>query len=153
MAFVFIGQRPATADRFRYPLLAQRIAERLLEHDMHHRATVTSFAIDTLLSFRESLPDVPLIWLIDRSVVRQIGDLEAVLRIAERRGVREIALHGSDLDERNLGIARNVGLAVGAYPINDSASVRRMFEFGVTVFTTNRPDLAIEVRSEYRLRV
>ena len=40
-----------------------------------------------------------MIWLVDRSITRQIGDLEAVLRIAVGRGVTEIALHESDLGE------------------------------------------------------
>lgn len=142
----------ADADRFRYRGLEPRIADALVKYDMQNRTTVTSFAIDTLLCFRESLPEIPLIWLIDRSVVRHIGDLEAVLQSAARRGVREIALHGSDLSEQNLQIAGELGLAVGAYAINDAASIRRMFELGVTVFTTNRPDLAIEAKSAYLAR-
>ena len=91
---------------------------------------------------------MPLIWLVDRSIVRQIGDLDGVLRIAARRGVREIALHESDLGEQECRLADAVGLALGAYAVNDAKSIQRMFDLGVTVFTTNRPDLALQERSE-----
>ncbi len=136
----------ADAHRFRYPGLERAIAEMLIAHDLQHRTTVTSFWIDTLLSFNACLADVPLIWLVDRSIVRQIGDLDSVLRIAAQRGIREIALHEIDLDVEQLRLGQAHGLAVGAYAVNDAASIRRMFELDVTVFTTNRPDLALAER-------
>ncbi len=142
----------ADAERFRYPDLEPQIADVLVRHDMHRRTTVTSFTIDTLLCFHESLPDVPLIWLVDRSVVRQIGDLHAVLAIAARRGVGEIALHQSDFGQVQIRSAQAIGLAVGAYAVNDEASIRRMFTLACTVFTTNRPDLALKVKSEWAQR-
>jgi glycerophosphoryl diester phosphodiesterase len=140
----------ANADRFRHNGLKQRIATALIEHDIHRRTTVTSFAIDTLICFRQNLPEVPLIWLIDRSIVRQIGDLDAVLRIATRRGICEIAMHENDLGTEQVRIAQALGLTVGAYAVNDDASIQRMFALGATVFTTNRPDLALKTRSEWR---
>ncbi|MGI9478399.1 MAG: glycerophosphodiester phosphodiesterase family protein [Hyphomicrobiaceae bacterium] len=138
----------ADANRFRYPDLEAAIAAVLVQHELQHRTTVTSFWIDTLLSFHACLPAVPLIWLVDRSIVRQIGDLDGVLRIAARRGVREIALHESDLGEEECRLADAVGLVLGAYAVNDAMSIQRMFDLGVTVFTTNRPDLALQERSE-----
>ena len=137
----------ADADRFRYDALEAAVATMLAEHGLVQRTTVTSFWIDTLLSFRSCLLEVPLIWLVDRSVTRQVGDLEAVLRIAARRGVTEIALHESDLDEEALHCAGSIGLAVGAYAVNDAASIARMFDLGISVFTTNRPDLALAERA------
>ncbi len=139
----------ADAERFRYPDLESQITEVLVQHAMHRRTTVTSFTIDTLLSFSDSLPDVPLIWLVDRSIVRQIGDLDAVLAIAAGRGVDEVALHQSDLGEEQIRLAHARGLAVGAYAVNDEVSIRRMFALECTVFTTNRPDLALKVRAEW----
>lgn len=141
----------ADADRFRYKMLEPHVAAALTEHNMQLRTTVTSFTIDTLLSFEQSLPNVPLIWLIDRSVVRQIGDLNAVLRIAVNHGVSEIALHASDINDKHIKIARTLGLKLGAYAVNDEASIRHSFAVGVSVFTTNRPDLALKIRSEYRV--
>lgn len=142
----------ADADRFRYSGLERAIAETLVGHDLQHRTTVTSFWIDTLLSFNACLPDVPLIWLVDRSIVRQIGDLASVLQIAAQRGIREIALHESDLDVERHRLGLALGLAVGAYAVNDAASIRRMFDLDVTVFTTNRPDLALAERAKRRGR-
>ena len=142
----------ADAGRFRYPGLEAAVADTLIRHELQHRTTVTSFWIDILLSFHACLPQVPLIWLVDRSIVRQIGDLGAVLQIAVKRGVREIALHQSDLGEDQLRIAEANGLAIGAYAVNDAATIRRMFDLGVTVFTTNRPDLAVSERSARRAR-
>jgi glycerophosphoryl diester phosphodiesterase len=138
----------ADAERFRYPGLERRIAEVLLNHNMHRRTTVTSFTIDTLLSFQEYLPDVPLIWLIDRSIIRQVGDLNAILAIAAKRGVSEIALHQSDLASEQIEIAHAHDLKVGAYAVNDEASIRRMFDLHATAFTTNRPDPALKIRTE-----
>ena len=141
----------ADANRFRYPGLEMAVADAVTAAELQQRTTVTSFSIDTLLAFRTCLPRVPLIWLVDRSIVRQIGDLEAVLRIAAGRGVTEVALHESDLGAEQVDLGRSVGLAVGAYAVNDAASIERMFDLGVTVFTTNRPDLALEERARRQL--
>ena len=137
----------ADANRFRYPGLETVVADAVTALGLQQRTTVTSFWIDTLLTFQACLPQVPLIWLVDRSIVRQIGDLEAVLRIAAGRGVTEVALHESDLGAEQIDLGRSIGLAVGAYAVNDAASIARMFDLGVTVFTTNRPDLALEERA------
>jgi glycerophosphoryl diester phosphodiesterase len=139
----------ADANRFRYKGLEPCIASALVDHRMERRTTVTSFAIDTLLSFEQSLPGVPMIWLMDRSVVRQIGDLGAVLQIAKSRGVKEIALHADDLIDKNVEITRALGLKLGAYAVNDEASIRYCSAIGLSVFTTNRPDLALKIKSKH----
>lgn len=136
------------AQRFRYPGLEAQVADVLTRLDMTARTTVTSFTIDTLLAFRDNLPGVPTIWLVDRSIVRGIGDLDAVLAIAAERGVTEIALHQSDLGGPQIRAAQAAGLAAGAYGVNDEAAIRRMFDLACTVFTTDRPDLALKVRCE-----
>lgn len=138
----------ADADRFPYKDLEPKIARTLIDVGMQDRTTITSFTIDTLLSMQKHLPEVPLIWLIDRSIVRQVGDLKAVLQVAANRGITEIALHETDLGAHRMQIAHVLGLAVGAYAVNDEAAIRRMFALGITVFTTNRPDIGLSVRSE-----
>jgi glycerophosphoryl diester phosphodiesterase len=57
----------------------------------------------------------------------------------------------SDLNDEHIKIARTLGLKLGAYAVNDEASIRHSFAVGVSVFTTNRPDLALKIRSEYRV--
>lgn len=136
----------ADADRFRYEGLEEAVASAVVRHGLLERTTITAFAIDTLIAFHYVQPDVPLIWLIDRSVVRQVGDLEGVLEIARRRGVTEIALHESDLTASTRAVGQALGLRVGAYAVNDAESIQRVHDLGVTVFTTNRPDLALKAR-------
>ena len=57
-----------------------------------------------------------------------------------RRGTADAALHSLIAETGAKGVFWN--------RLYDAASIRRMFDLGITVFTTNRPDLALAERAE-----
>ena len=138
----------AGADKHRYPGLELAVAEVLGAHDMLGRTTVTSFYIDTLTAMRDAAGGVPLIWLISSEVFRQTGGISTVLRVARDHDIGEIAIRENDLTGACVAAGRAGGIAVGAYAVNDEATIRRVAPMGLSVFTTNRPDIAVAVRDE-----
>jgi glycerophosphoryl diester phosphodiesterase len=42
---------------------------------------------------------------------------------------------------------REAGLGIGGWACNDSSLIAKMFDLGVDVFTTDRPDLAVARRA------
>ena len=42
---------------------------------------------------------------------------------------------------------RKAGLGIGGWACNDAVAIAKMFDLGVDVFTTDRPDLAIDIRA------
>jgi glycerophosphoryl diester phosphodiesterase len=42
---------------------------------------------------------------------------------------------------------RAAGLGIGAWAVNDAATIARMLDLAVDAFTTDRPDLALALRA------
>jgi glycerophosphoryl diester phosphodiesterase len=85
------------------------------------------------------------VWLVTPAVQADIG-LAGVAELAKAFDVPMLGLRQDMLDGASLDAVRRAGLRVGAWACNDAAAVGRMLELGVDVFTTDRPDLALELR-------
>lgn len=131
-----------------YPGLEAKIAAALVAHGMLERTVVTSFLIGILKAFHQVEPTTPRIWLVSRVVFRQVDGIDSVLEIAEQQGLHEIALHADDLTQRESSAAKSAGIRIGGFGVRDRTTIERMYELGVSAFTTDRPDLALRIRSE-----
>ena len=58
-----------------------------------------------------------------------------------------VGLRGNVLDAPMVEKVRQAGLGIGGWACNDMAAIAKMFDLGVDVFTTDRPDLALEIRA------
>jgi glycerophosphoryl diester phosphodiesterase len=58
-----------------------------------------------------------------------------------------LGLRGNVLDAPMVEKVRRAGLGIGGWACNDRAAIAKMFDLGVDVFTTDRPDLALEIRA------
>ena len=56
-----------------------------------------------------------------------------------------LGLRGNVLDAPTVAAVRKAGLGIGGWACNDAALIAKMFDLGVDVFTTDRPDLALAV--------
>ena len=66
---------------------------------------------------------------------------------AQADGVPMLGLRGNVLDAATVAKVRQAGLGIGGWACNDAAAIAKMFDLGVDVFTTDRPDLALETRA------
>ena len=71
--------------------------------------------------------------------------LEAVTAMREANPM--LGLRGNVLDAPSVATVRTAGLGIGGWACNDAAAIAKMFDLGVDVFTTDRPDLALEIRA------
>ncbi|WP_422367420.1 glycerophosphodiester phosphodiesterase family protein [Pelagibius sp.] len=136
------------ADRQRepYPGIEKKIAEELSAAGVLRRTVVSSFFLEALIRYRENASSKGLIWLVKPLILRQVGGIASVVRIAQDHQIDELALKHSEITENVVSAVRAAGLRLGAYATNDADAIQRMLELGVSVFTTDRPDVALRLR-------
>lgn len=131
------------ADALPYPGLPDKVMETLDRRGMLDRSIVTSFELDVVCAAAACAPVSGHVYLISPELEKRIG-LDAILQTASGRGIPMLALRESTLDAAKIGRIRSAGLGVGAWAVNELHAIDRMLELGVDVFTTDRPDLALE---------
>ena len=139
----------ADADFIPYPGLETQLAGEILARGLGARTVVTSFYVDTLARFRQMAEVRGMIWLIKKVVFHQIGGIASVLAVARSHGIGEIALHQSDLGAAEMTAAAEAGIRLGAFAVNDEVAMRKVLALGASAFTTNYPDLALEIRDQF----
>lgn len=130
-----------------YPDHVPNIIDALRRADMLARTIITSFQIASLMEVAASGQPRQRIWLVAPDVQRDIGGAKGIVGVARAHGIATVGLHQRELDAPTVAALRAGELAVGGWACNDEAAIARMFELGVAVFTTDRPDLAIRIRA------
>lgn len=135
-----------------YPGLPQKVIEALAQAKMTGRSIVTSFQLGTVAEAAGLAPLQGAVWLVSPVVLRDIGGAQNAARLAERRVIPAIGLHHSTLDAETVARVRDRGMGIGGWGCKTDPDMRKMFDLGVDVFTTDRPDLAIEIAAERKQR-
>ncbi|WP_158547538.1 glycerophosphodiester phosphodiesterase family protein [Rhodovulum sp. 12E13] len=135
------GMRP-------YPALREATLARLSERGLLCRTVLTSFHLPTLRAARtqaeaDALRD--LIWLIADPIIRLTSPWD-VARLAEEAGIDHVAPHIATLRDGALAPLRAAGLRVGAFAVLGDDSIAWALGQELTVFTTDRPIAALELR-------
>lgn len=133
----------------RYPQLEERTVEILAAQGLLARTVFTSFQIPTLVDLLDIDPPVAdFIWLVSPQLFACLGEGQ-VLRAAHETGVTHLGLHHADLSEGVYERMTAQGVRVGAWAVHEEEAIRRMLDLDVTVFTTDRPDIALSLRRQY----
>jgi glycerophosphoryl diester phosphodiesterase len=111
------------------------------------RTVITSFQLGTVAeALRHGAPKRS-VWLVAPATQTDVG-LDAVIDATKASGVPMLGLHGPMLDASMVAAVRHAGLGIGGWACNTEALISKMFELRVDVFTTDRPDLALALRSK-----
>jgi len=110
------------------------------------RTVMTSFQLGTTAEVPRHGTPMHHVWLVTPETQTDIGP-QAVIDLARSNGVPMLGLRGNVLDASMVEKVRQAGLGVGGWACNDAAAIAKMFDLGVDVFTTDRPDLAIDIRA------
>ena len=130
-----------------YPGIVDATVERLEAHAMLERTVFTSFHLPTVAELVErDLAVQGVIWLVTERATRLLG-ARAIVALARDVGVRSIAIHEALLDVDTFESLGRAGLEVGAFVVLEDEAIERMLLLGVAVFTTDRPDAAIDIRA------
>jgi glycerophosphoryl diester phosphodiesterase len=133
----------------RYPGIEAQVVARLQERGLLGRTTFTSFDLPTLKELLRLAPSVPTIWLIgDKLLAPATRDLKGLCREARAAGVPEIAIRIAQAQDGDVETCRSEAVTLGYYGAHDEPMIRKALSDGVSAFTTDRPDIAVAVRSE-----
>ncbi len=124
-----------------------KIIDILRQADMLARTIITSFQIESLMEVAACGQPRQRIWLVAPDVQRDIGGAKGIVAVARAHGIAMVGLHQRDLNPAVVAALRAGELMVGGWGCNDADAIARMFALGVAVFTTDRPDLAIQLRA------
>ena len=111
------------------------------------RTVITSFQLGTVAGALRHGKPMRSVWLVAPATQTDVG-LDAVIDATKAQGVPMLGLHGPMLDAPTVAAVRRAGLGIGGWACNTAALITRMFDLGVDVFTTDRPDLALAIRSK-----
>lgn len=128
------------------------VVQALDEAGLRGRASLQSFDWRTLMAAREQAPDIPRVALTARqSWLDNVADPRwtAGLRLADHRSVPDLVhaagmqvwspFHG-DLTPRDLQRARELGLPVVVWTVNEPADLERALDLGVDGIISDYPD-------------
>lgn len=91
-----------------------------------------------------------VLWLLDQEATDDLlSDIPAFASKALGRGIGEIAIRGADATAELVQTCAANGLILGAYAGKDM-DFARLFGIGLSVFTSDRPDLAVAARNVRR---
>ena len=128
-----------------YEGLPAKVATALTAEGILGRTVVTSFQIGTLVELRRHATPSGLIWLVLPQLLTDIG-LDRVIAVARHHAIPALSIHQTMLDPGVIATVRGAGLGIGGYAAHEDDVIRRMFDLGVDVFTTDRPDRAVAIR-------
>ncbi len=111
------------------------------------RTVMTSFQLETVAEVPKHGTPMRHVWLVTPATQVDIG-FDGVIDLARSKGVPMLGLRSSILDAPSVAAVRKAGLGIGGWACNDAAMIRKMFDLGVDVFTTDRPDLALAIRAQ-----
>jgi glycerophosphoryl diester phosphodiesterase len=129
--------------RVPYPGLAAAVIETLRRTNMLERSIITSFQLG---SVHDAAAAARLVWLVTPDVQTDIG-VAGLCALAHGAGVPTLGLRANRLDAAIAAEVRAAGLGIGAWAVNDAATITRMLDLAVDAFTTDRPDLALALHA------
>lgn len=139
--------KPGVGGRL-YPGLPAMVLDAVAQAGMEGRAGITSFFADILRDPALIEAGLPRLALVNPMVFRCIGGLDGLEPVLALPGVREFALPVGDLDADLVAQAQARGLTPSAFATHTEAQIRKAFDLGLPVFTTDRPTLAVRLRTE-----
>lgn len=130
-----------------YRNFVPQVVDTLANQHMLERTFFTSFLLQ-ILEELAPLTTRPRLWLVSPPVLRQIG-VGAVVALCKERNIGEISVN---IDDADLALKRAIeagGLGFGCWAAHSVEQMEKAMSLGATVFTTDRPSLAIAVRNRF----
>jgi len=131
------GRRP-------YPGIEARVLALLRERDLAPRTIVMAFEPETLTRIRALDAAVRTALLVGRGDA-EAGAPDELRHRARAAGATHVGIDHRALTPPVVRAARDGGLAVMAWTVNEEVSVRRVLALGVDVVITDRPELALDI--------
>ena len=136
---------PSERDR-----LAQACVEKINTISLKERIIVECFDLSALATVKSLDPSIRTAALFEPGLTTLplITPGQRLVDQALAVGAEEIALHHRLATDRVVGTAKNSGLAVVVWTVDDPAWIRRALSSGVTALITNDPSTMVSQREQ-----
>lgn len=132
-----------------YPGMEARIIELVRRRKLEDRAILTCFAPEILETIRKIWPQGRILASLDRRSAEMLGGIEPALARFQRIGNCLIAVERTLLAQtQELCLAKVGGPSLGAWVPNEKPDIAHWLAQPIRAITTDRPDIALEVRKE-----
>jgi glycerophosphoryl diester phosphodiesterase len=127
----------------RYPGIEEKVVAILDRHGMASSTVVMAFESETWRRVRELRPEIQTGALYSPGTLRAMGStLAREVGVARSAGVSVIGLRQDLVDASILTAARQAGMTLGVWTVNEPGALRRFIDLGAPIVITDRPDLA-----------
>jgi glycerophosphoryl diester phosphodiesterase len=135
------------ANRQRYDGIEEKVLALLRSRGLLERATVQAFQPETIRRLRQLEPRARTMFLMGRGDVERmrVRPAEAVRR-ARELGATDLGMNHRLIDADVVSAARDAGIRLSAWTVNEDADIHRMLALGVGVIMSDRPDLVKRLR-------
>jgi glycerophosphoryl diester phosphodiesterase len=135
------------ANRHRYDGIEEKVLALLRSRGLLERATVQAFQPETIRHLRQLEPRARTMFLMGRGDVERMRarPAEAVQR-ARELGATDLGVNHRLIDADVVSAARDAGIRLSAWTVNEEADIHRMLALGVGVIMSDRPDLVKRLR-------
>ena len=111
------------------------------------RTVLSSFALDDL----DPADPVPPVWLVQTDLLARSTWPDLVRTACDRR-IGALAVRWTALDGAGLAASRDARIRIGCFGCHDPAALTRVLEEAVDELSTDRPDLALDLRDKVGVR-
>ncbi|HEX8493617.1 MAG TPA: glycerophosphodiester phosphodiesterase family protein [Pyrinomonadaceae bacterium] len=125
--------------RFESGALAAEVARLVSAHSLIDRVVVESFNLKSIAELKRLAPELRTAALFEPKLSRPLPSARKLVEQALNYGADEIALHRTLATRRVVAAAREHGLNVVVWTVDNPAWVKRARDFGIQAIITNRP--------------
>jgi glycerophosphoryl diester phosphodiesterase len=130
-----------------YPGIEAKVLDLLRAAGLVERSQVMAFEWETLERLRALAPSLRLTGLLSRRRAERLGGVRgAAGRLAAIRA-DDLGIERTLLTPEAVAAARAAGLTIGVWTVNEPDELRAALAAGVDYVTTDRPDLALALRT------
>ena len=134
------------ADRQRYPGIEEKVLALVNGRGLAERTMVMAFEADTIRRIGALQPSIRTAFLVSKGRLDREGvPARETVRWTRELGATQLGIDHRVLDPGVVEAARAAGLEVGALTVNDERDLRNAIGLGVTLITSDRPDLALRL--------
>ena len=130
----------------RYSGIEEKTIAAVRERGLLDRVIFGSFQPETVVRLRELAPETTRCGFVGSRAAQKAGGVVPATRIMADAGARYIGFQHTIANKEALDAARDLGLSVGVWTVNDRADLDRWVRQPVDFITTDRPDLALAAR-------
>jgi glycerophosphoryl diester phosphodiesterase len=130
----------------RYPGIEERVLGLVQAAGLAGRTTVMAFEWATLERLRALSAPVRLTGLLSQRGAERLGGVGSAATRLRALGAHDLGIERTLLTPEAVRAARDAGLSIGVWTVNEPEDLRRALEAGVDYVTTDQPDLALHLR-------